>query len=381
MASYQPTKSDRFAFGLWTIQNTGRDAFGEPTRGEMSGLEVITELGRRRVYAYEMHAEDLVPAKATAAQRDHILAEARQRMKDEDIVCVNCGANCHGHRVFKDGALTSHDPKVRQLALQRYLNAIDIAHEVGCKLCNLWWGRDGTEVDAAKDPIEAIKRLSEALNYLQSYIDQQGYTGFRLSVEPKPNEPRGDIYIPTVGHALALIATLDKPDNSGTVPELAHVRMAGLNAYHEVAQALECGKLFGCHFNGQKPLRFDQDLRFGTEDLKESFLVVKLVEDAGWNGARTFDAHAYRTADREEVWDFVNGCMRSYLILREKVQQFHADAEIQGLLKELQAGSREPLPPPAKQKAITFDPNALAGRKLHHEKLDQLLQELLLGVR
>jgi xylose isomerase len=382
MSSYQPQKSDRFAFGLWTIMNTGRDPFGAETRPPMSGLDVITELGDRNVYAFEMHAEDLVPERASAAERDRLLAEARKRMADADIVCVNCGANVFGHPAFKDGSLTSHDPKVRQLTLQRYINAIDVGVELNCNLCDLWWGRDGAEVDAAKDPVQAIKWLREGLNYLQAYIDKQGYKGYRLAIEPKPNEPRGDTYLPTVGHALGLIATLERPENCGLVVEIAHSRMAGLNAYHDIAQPLEQGKLFGCHLNGQKPLRYDQDLRFGAEDLKESFFVVNLLEDHGWPGARAFDAHAYRTADRQEVWDFAEGCMRTYLILREKVQRFNADKEIQDLLRELRCeGRSEPLPPFDSLKASAFDWDALARRKLHHEQLDQLTQEILMGVR
>ncbi len=381
MASYQAEKKDKFAFGLWTIMNVGRDPFGEPTRDGWSGLQVITELGRRNVYGYEMHAEDLVPAGSSAAERDRILTEARKRMADVDIRCVNCGANVFGHPVFKDGALSSSDPKVRQLAMQRYMNAIDIGHELGCDLCDLWWGRDGAEVDAAKNPLDAIKWLRDGLNYLQQYIDRQGYQGYRLAIEPKPNEPRGDIYMPTSGHALGLIATLEQPKNCGLVIELAHSWMAGLNAVHDVAQALDCGKLFGLHFNGQKPLRFDQDLRFGSEGIKEAFFVVKLVEETRWPGPRSFDAHAYRTADRDEVWDFAEGCMRSYLILREKVDRFNADEEIQGLLKELNNGSDAPLPPHAQLANTVLDPDALAARKLHHEKLDQLTLELLLGVR
>jgi xylose isomerase len=381
MADYTACKSDRFAFGLWTIQNTGRDAFGEATREPMDGLQVITELGRRNVYAFEMHAEDLVPADATAAERDRIMREAGKRMADADIRCVNCGANCHSEPVFKDGALTHPDPQIRQLALQRYMRALDIGYELGSRLCDLWWGRDGVEVDAAKDPVQAIKHLREGLNYLQRYIDDRRYTGLRLAIEPKPNEPRGDMYIPTIGHALALIATLEKPENCGLVPEMAHARMAGLNCYHEIGMAIECGKLFGCHLNGQKPLRYDQDLRFGTEDLKESFFVVKLLEDNNWPGPRTFDAHPYRSADRDEVWDFVDGCMRSYLILKEKVRQFNADGEIQSLLRDLTRGASEPLPPHSELAKKSFDTAQLAKRKLHHERLDQLTQELLLGVR
>ncbi|HOW70999.1 MAG TPA: TIM barrel protein [Phycisphaerae bacterium] len=381
MASYQPQKSDKFAFGLWTIMNTGRDPFGEATRERIDPLDVITELGKRGVWGIEMHAEDLIPPTATAAERDRLIKEANKRMADQGMACVNCGANVFAHPVYKDGALTSHDPKVRQLALQRYLNSIDVGVALGSKLCDLWWGRDGAEVDAAKEPLEAIKWLREGLNYLQSYIDKQGYTGYRLAIEPKPNEPRGDIYMPTVGHALGLIATLNKPENCGLVVEIAHSRMAGLNTYHDVAQAIEVGKLFGCHFNAQKPLRYDQDQRFGSEDLKESFFVVKLVEDTGWQGARSFDAHAFRSSDREEVWDFVSGCMRTYLILKEKVQKFNKDPEIQAILKELRSGAGEPLPPHDQLKKIAFDADQLARRRLHHERLDQLTQELLLGVR
>jgi xylose isomerase len=380
MADYKPKKSDKFTFGLWTIQNTGRDPFGEPTRGPMTGLDVIVELGKRNVYSYEMHVEDLIPVDTPPAEAERIIKEAKKRMADYDIKCTNCGSNVFGHPVFKDGALTSHDPKVRQYTMQRYMWSIDVGVALGCNLCNLWWGRDGAEVDIAKNPVEAIKRLREGLNYLQDYIDKQGYKGYHLAMEPKPNEPRGDIYMPTAGHGLALIATLNKPENCGIVLELAHTRMAGLNAYHEVAQVLEASKLAGIHLNGQKPGRFDQDLRFGAEDLKELFLVVKLLEDSKWGGTRSFDAHAYRTADREEVWDFVDGCMRTYLILKEKVKRFNADAEIQGLLKELQ-GKQKPLPPPEQLKANPINPNALATRKLHHEKIDQLFQETLMGVR
>jgi len=380
MADYQPQKSDKFTFGLWTIQNTGRDPFGEPTRGPMTGLDVIAELGKRNVYSYEMHVEDLIPVTSSASEAEQIIREAKKRMTDYDIKCTNCGSNVFGHPAFKDGALTSHDPRVRQYTMQRYLWAIDVAEQLGCKLCNLWWGRDGAEVDIAKDPMEAVKRLREGLNYLQAYIDKQGYKNFRLAMEPKPNEPRGDIYMPTAGHGLALIATLNKPDNCGIVLELAHTRMAGLNAYHEVAQVLEVGKLAGIHLNSQKPLRYDQDLRFGAEDLKEIFLVVKLLEDSKWPGTRSFDAHAYRTADREEVWDFVNGSMRTYLILREKVQRFNADAEIQGLLKDL-CGTQQPLSSHDQLKASPISPDELTKKKLHHEKIDQLLQEVLMGVR
>ena len=373
----------RSSFGIWDLLNKGADPFGAPVRAAFEAEDAIRLLGKLSVPRISLHDIDvgLDPWITTDPKAfDARLKALQDCLRDAGVKVWMYTPCLFHHPVVRAGSVTANDARVRRASLRKMLTALDVAEEFDARWVTFWLGRDGAEVDALIDARAAYQRIAEAVHVCCAYIRSRGYQ-VRMTLEPKPNEPRGDIYIPTVGHALALIATLDKPDNCGTVPELAHVRMAGLNAYHEVAQALECGKLFGCHFNGQKPLRFDQDLRFGAEDLKESFLVVKLVEDAGWNGARTFDAHAYRTADREEVWDFVNGCMRSYLILREKVQQFHADAEIQGLLKELQAGSREPLPPPAKLKAITFDPNALAGRKLHHEKLDQLLQELLLGVR
>lgn len=376
----KPRQSDRFAFGLWTIMNIGRDPFGEPTRGPIDPLDVIVGLGKRNVASIELHAEDLIPIDASAAERDRLIREARKRMKDYGLKCTNCGANVFTQRVFKDGALTNTDPQIRQYALQRYINSIDVGQELGGDLCNLWWGRDGCEVEASKDPVEAIKRLRDSVNYLQAYIDKQGYR-HRLSIEAKPNEPRGDTYLATCGHALGFIATLDKPENCGCVPEMAHVRMAGLNCVHEIAQILEVGKLWGVHLNGQKPLRYDQDLRFGSEDLKECFFIVKLLEDRKYAGPRSFDCHAYRTADRDEVWDFVDGNMRTYLILREKARQFNADREVRQILADLDLRSRKPLPPPKKLKAMKFDLDALASRKLHHERLDQIAQEIIMGVR
>ncbi len=377
--AYIPRKSDKFTFGLWTVMNTGRDPFGDATRPALSGLRAITELGKRRVYSYELHAEDLVPEGSAAAKRDKIVREAKTRMADADIKATSIGCNIFYDPVFKDGGLTSHDPLIRQHTIQRYVKAIDLGAELGTTLCNVWGGREGAECDAAKDPAEGIKRFREAFNYLSEYVRGQKLKGFRLSIEPKPNEPRGDILLPTSGHVLGFIATLDHPDMVGVVPELAHVRMAGLNSYHEIAQVLECGKLFGIHLNGQKPLRFDQDLRFGAEDLKESFFVVKVIEDAQWPGTRTFDAHAYRTVDRKGVWDFVEGCMRTYLILKEKVAQFNSDLVVQGILGEL-SQEAPALPSPRALKAKKFDLRKLAKTRLPYEELDQRVQEILLGV-
>ena len=376
--AYIPRKSDKFTFGLWTVMNTGRDPFGDATRPALSGLRAITELGKRNVYSYELHAEDLVPEGSSSAKRDKIVREAKTRMADADIKATSIGCNIFYDPVFKDGGLTSHDPLIRQHTIQRYLKAIDLGAELGATLCNIWGGREGAECDAAKDPAEGIKRFREAFNYLSEYVRSQKLKGFRLSVEPKPNEPRGDILLPTSGHVLGFIATLDHPEMVGVVPELAHVRMAGLNCYHEISQVLECGKLFGIHLNGQKPLRYDQDLRFGAEDIKESFFVVKAIEDARWPGTRTFDAHAYRTVDQQGVWDFVEGCMRIYLILRDKVAQFNSDPVVQGILGQLrQEGTA--LPSPRALKAKKFDLKKLAKTCLPYERLDQRVQEILLG--
>jgi len=376
----RPQKSDKFSFGLWTVMNVGKDPFGDATRPALSGLDAIVELGKREVYSYELHAEDLVPEGASAAKRAKIVKEAKTRMADHDIRATSIGCNIFYEPVFKDGGLTSHDPLIRQHTIQRYVKAIDLGVELGVTLCNVWGGREGAECDAAKDPAEGVKRFREAFNYLSEYVRSQKLKGFRLSIEPKPNEPRGDILLPTSGHVLGFIATLDHPEMVGVVPELAHVRMAGLNSYHEISQVLECGKLFGIHLNGQKPLRFDQDLRFGAEDLKESFFVVKAIEDAQWPGTRTFDAHAYRTVDRKGVWDFVEGCMRTYLILKEKVVQFNSDPVVQRILTDLRGGTAPALPSARSLKAKKFDLKKLAKTRLPYEELDQRVQEILLGV-
>jgi len=378
MDAYVPKKSDKFSFGLWTVMNVGRDPFGEATRRGTSGLSAIVELGKRNVYSFELHAEDLVPEGTPRGKRNKIVREAKTRMADCEIKCTAIGCNIFFDPVFKDGGLTSHDPQIRQHTIQRYVKAIDLAVELGGGLCNIWGGREGAESDAAKNPTESIKRLREAFNYLCDYVRSQKYP-IRLSVEPKPNEPRGDMLLPTSGHVLGFVATLDHPEMVGVVPELAHVRMAGLNSYHEISQVLECGKLFGIHLNGQKPLRFDQDLRFGAEDLKESFFVVKALEDAKWSGTRTFDAHAYRTEDESGVWDFVGGCMRTYLILKQKVAQFNADPVVQGILGELRQKAPK-LPKPGVLKSKKFNLRKLSRTPLPYERLDQRLQEILLGV-
>ena len=358
-----------FSFGLWTVMNRGADPFGAPTRTPLDALHAISGLAAHGVGAFELHAEDLIPPGSGRAERDRMIREARPRMADAGIVCDACGSSLFTEPVFKDGALVSNEARVRSLALARYKDAIDVGHLLGAPLFNIWGGRDGSEVEASRSPIEALKRLRDAFNDLADYIARQGYA-MRLSIEPKPNEPRGDLYISTVGHALGFIATLEHPDRVGVVPELAHAAMAGLNPAHEVAHALYAGKLFGLHLNAQRPLRFDQDLRFGGAGLKDSFFVVKLLEDENWPLPRTFDAHPYRTTDEQGVWSFVQGCIRAYQVLADKVAQFNADAEVGALLTEIRGWDR------ASEAGPASPPRVFA-----YERLDHLVFEILTGTR
>jgi xylose isomerase len=290
--------------------------------------------------------------------------------------------------VFKDGAFTSNDPKVRAYALQKTLKAIDLGVEFGAKIYVFWGGREGTESDATKDPITAIKRSREAMNFLCEYVKDKKYD-LKFALEAKPNEPRGDIYNSTTGHMLAFIGTLDHPEMVGVNPEVAHEHMAGLNFTHGVAQALEAGKLFHIDLNDQAFGRYDQDFRFGAVNLKSAFFLVKLLEDNKYDSSRHFDAHAYRAEDYEGVKDFARGCMRTYLILKEKAECWNADREIQELVAEINADDGSMAQYFGKYsrqkaealKAETFDRFAIAARGLKYERLDQLTVEVLLGVR
>jgi xylose isomerase len=296
--------------------------------------------------------------------------------------------NLFGDPVFKDGAFTSNDSRVRAYALQKTMNAIDLGVEFGAKVYVFWGGREGTETDSSKNPVEAIKHMRAAINFLCEYVRDQKYD-LKFALEAKPNEPRADIYNPTTGHMLAFIATLDHPGMVGVNPEMAHEHMAGLNFMHAVAQAWEAGKLFHIDLNDQYPGRYDQDLRFGSRDIKAAFFLVKFLEDVGYTGSRHFDAHAYRTEDYEGVKDFAAGCMRTYLILKEKAHRFNEDKEIQDLLSEINAddGALTPLfgkyspTKAADLKARSFDRSSLGQRGLKYERLDQLVVDLLLGIR
>lgn len=388
MSSYEPQASDKFTFGLWTVGNIGRDPFGEPTRAPLPPPDLVRLLAEVGAWGVNLHDNDLVPIDASPGERDQIVREFKAALEETGIVCPMATTNLFSDPAFKDGAFTSNDARVRAYALHKTMHAIDLGVELGAQVYVFWGGREGAESDAAKDPVASLQRMRDALNFLCRYCQDQGYD-LRFALEPKPNEPRSDLYLPTVGHMLAFIETLEYSDRVGVNPEVAHEHMAGLNFMHAVAQAWDAGKLFHIDLNDQLFGRYDQDFRFGGAMLRQAFHLVRFLEGVGYDGSRHFDARAYRSADYDDVRSFARGCMRTYLILREKAQQFAADEEIQALLAEIHAQDEaftyldEGYSANAARRlhATSFDRQALAARPLPYEYLDQLTTELLLGVR
>jgi len=388
MPDYAPKPENKFSFGLWTVGNPGGDPFGHAVRNKKTPAELVYLLGEVGAWGVNFHDNDLIPIDATSAERDQILKDFKKALADTGIIVPMATTDLFKEPIFKDGAFTSNDPKVRAYALQKTMNAIDLGVGLGAKTYVFWGGREGTETDATKDPITSIKRSRDAMNFLCEYVKDQKYD-LKFALEAKPNEPRGDIYNSTTGHMLAFIATLDHPEMVGVNPEVAHEHMAGLNFVHGVAQALEAGKLFHIDLNDQAFGRYDQDFRFGAVNIKSAFFLVKLLEDNNYDNPRHFDAHAYRTEDYEGVKDFARGCMRTYMILKEKAVHWNADKEIQEIVAEINAddGSLSQYLgkySAEKAKALkgqAFDRSAIAGRGLKYERLDQLTIEILLGVR
>ena len=385
---FTPQKSDRFTFGLWTVGNVGRDPFGEPVRNPIPPTRIVERLSELGAYGVNLHDNDLVPIHATAAERDGIVREFKKALADHDMKVPMATTNTFSHPVFRDGGFTSNDPKVRAYGLQKIMSAIDLGIELGAKIYVFWGGREGAESNITKDPVTAVKRYRDGINFLCEYVIDQGYD-LKFALEAKPNEPRADMYFATTGHYLGFIETLEHPEMVGVNPEVAHEHMAGLCFHHVVAQALEAGKLFHIDLNDQRFGRYDQDFRFGSEDYKAAFFLVRLLETQGYDGPKHFDAHPYRTEDEDGVWEFALGCMRTYNILRERVQRFERDKEAQGLLEEINsqnggfeeylgAYSREKM---EKLKRARFDIEEMGAKGLGYEKLDQLLTEILLGVR
>ncbi len=386
---YKPTREDKFTFGLWTVGNPGRDPFGDAVRPPLSPVKIVQKLSELGAYGVNLHDNDLVPFGASAQERDRIVREFKQALSDYGMAFPMATTNLFFHPIFKDGAFTSVNPEVRAFALQKTMAAIDLGVELGATTYVFWGGREGVDSEASKDPVVAIERMRYAINFLSQYVIDKGYN-LRFALEPKPNEPRSDTYFATIGHMLGFIYTLDHPEMIGLNPEVAHEYMSGLNFVHGVAQALDAGKLFHIDLNDQKGPRYDQDFRFGSENIKNLFFLVKLLEDRGYTGSRHFDAHAYRTEDEEGVWDFALGCMRTYNMFKAKAKRFNADPEIQALLQEINGGdqtyggllsngySQEAAD---KLKAASFDLDALAKRGYKYEKLDQMAVEIILGLR
>jgi xylose isomerase len=385
---YAPTPADKFTFGLWTVGNVGRDPFGEPTRPPLDPVEAVERLAALGAYGVSLHDNDLVPVGSSAAERDRIVSRFRDALERTGLVVAMATTNLFTLPAFKEGAFTANDPRVRRLALQKTMAAMDLGAELGAPIYVFWGGREGVEVQAAKAPQDALERYREALNFVCEYAIDQGYD-MRFALEPKPNEPRGDAWLPTVGHALHMISTLDRPERWGVNPEVAHETMAGLSFSAAVGQALWAGKLFHVDLNGQRIGRYDQDFRFGQEDIKDAFFLVRMLEESGYAGPRHFDARPLRVEGVGGIWDFAAGCMRTYKILAEKARQYAVDPEIQAASRE--AGAIDARLPTveggfspeavAAIRAETFDLDELGARECRNDRLDQLVTELLLGVR
>jgi xylose isomerase len=385
--AYSPRPEHKFSFGLWTVSNRGRDPFGSEVRPALDPVDAVAMLGEVGAWGVNLHDNDLVPIDATPSERDTIVRNFKKACEQHGIVVPMATVTLFSDPVFRDGAFTANDPAVRAYAVQKTMTAMDLGAELGAKIFVLWGGREGTETDACRKADDAVKRLREALDFLCEYSIDKGY-GYRFALEAKPNEPRGDIYMATTGNYLGLIPTLAHPELVGVNPEVAHETMAGLNFTHAVAQAWEAGKLFHIDLNDQVIGRYDQDFRFGAANPKAAFFLVKFLEDVGYDGPRHFDAHAYRTEDYAGVKDFARGCMRTYLILKEKARRWNADTEIQAIVA---AAHEAGVPAPAVGKyspaqrdtllKASLDRKKIASRGLQYEKLDQLTMEVLLGVR
>ena len=385
MSNFQPTPADRFSFGLWTIGWQGVDPFGVATRAPMDPAYAVEKLAELGAYGVTFHDDDLIPFGASESDRAARIASFRKALDATGLIVPMATTNLFTHPVFKDGALTANDRDIRRFALRKVLRNLDLAAELGAKTYVLWGGREGAESAVAKDVQAALDRYKEALDLLCAYVREQGYD-IRFALEPKPNEPRGDIFLPTIGHAVAFISELEEPDRVGLNPEVGHEQMAGMSVVHGYAQALWHNKLFHIDLNGQNGPRFDQDLRFGNGDVKTAFLLVDLLEQGGYDGPRHFDFKPGRVEDESGVWASALGCMRNYLILAEKAKAFRADPDVAAALADARVeqlsvptlGTGESL---ADLRAEELDIAAAAARGAKVEHLDQLALEHLFGIR
>jgi xylose isomerase len=385
MTDYTPTPDHKFAFGLWTVGHQGRDPFGDVCRPWMDPADAVKRLGDLGVWGVSYHDDDLLAPGEGDADRPMRIRRFAGALASSGVVCSMATTNLFFHPVFREGAFTNNDRNVRRYAIRKVMNNLDVAAELGAKTYVCWGGREGTDTDAAKDVRVALDRYKEAFNVLGQYVLDQGYD-IRFAFEPKPNEPRADIFLPTIGHALAFINELEHPELVGLNPEVGHEHMANLNFHHGIAQTIWHGKLYHIDLNAQKGPRYDQDIRFGAEAQKEMMFLVKLLEESGYAGPKHFDCRAYRTEDVDGVWDFARGCMRNYMILAEKARAYAADPEViaaqeYSLLPELGQATMTAGQSIADFRAEAFDPDTRATRGAGYDRLDQLAVEHLFGVR
>ena len=385
MGDYKPTPADKFTFGLWTIGYRAGDPFGAPTREALDPVEAVYHLAELGAYGITFHDDDLIPFGSDDAARDEHIRRFKDALDKSGLKAPMLTTNLFFHPIFKDGAFTANDREVRRFALRKVMRNMDLAAELGAHTYVFWGGREGAEVDGSKDLAAALDRFKEAFDILCQYSIDQGY-GLRFALEPKPNEPRGDMFLPTIGHAMAFIETLEHPEMVGLNPEVGHEQMAGLNFVHGVAQALWQGKLFHIDLNGQHGIKYDQDLVFGHGDLQGAFYLVDLLERAGYEGPRHFDYKPLRTDIGDDVWVTAESNMRTYLILRERAAAFRADPEVQ---EALAAARVEALNEPTMSdgetiealRAEEIDAVALGKRSMSYARIDQLAIEHMLGAR
>jgi xylose isomerase len=392
-----PTRDDKFSFGLWTIGYNGSDPFGGPTRPQLDVVEAVTKLSELGAYGLTFHDDDLFDFGSTDTERQKQIDRLQKALADTGLIVPMVTTNLFSAPVFKDGGFTSNDRAVRRFALRKVMRNLDLAAELGAKTFVMWGGREGAEYDAAKDIRGALERYREAVNLLGDYVTDKGYD-IRFAIEPKPNEPRGDILLPTIGHALAFIGTLERPELVGVNPEVGHEQMAGLNYTAGIAQALYQGKLFHIDLNGQRGIKYDQDLVFGHGDLANAFALVDLLENGGpdggqaYDGPRHFDFKPSRTEDINGVWDAAAANMRTYLLLKERAASFRADPEVQQALAASRVGEirKTTLAPGESYEDLLadrtsyeeFDPDAYFGAKgFGFVRLNQLALEHILGAR
>ena len=382
---YVPSREDHFSFGIWTVGWQGVDVFGGAVRPPMPADRAVRKLAELGAYGVNFHDNDVFDFYASPAEREQRISAFRKALEETGMVVTTATTNLFGHPMFKDGAFTANEREVRRFALAKVMRNLDLAAELGAQTYVFWGGREGAESGAAKDVQNALYRYAEGFNVLAQYVLDQGYH-IRFAIEPKPNEPRGDILLPTIGHALAFINSLEHPEIVGINPEVGHEEMAGMNYAHGIAQALWHGKLFHIDLNGQNGPRYDQDLRFGAGNARGAFWLVDTLLSGGYAGPVHFDFKPPRTEDDDGVWASAAACMRNYLILRDKARAFRADPEVQEALRAARIPElAEPTLTPGETwrdvRDVQVDTEALGRRGMGYERLDQLALEHLYGVR